>query len=77
SAFTQNGSLSFSKYIPKAALKTTAEKVLSRSNIPNTDFGRMPVPSAPIVMVARQPVAHLLREGSGSFRPPMAMSIRE
>jgi len=59
------------------ALKTTAEKVLKRSNKPKTDFGMIPVPSAPIIMAARQPIAQLLREGRRSFLPPMAMSHRE
>ena len=38
------------KYTPKTALNTTAEKVLNRSNKPNTAFGITPVPIAPLII---------------------------
>ena len=54
------GNAPFSRYTPSTALIITAEKVLKRSNRPNTDLGMIPVPSAPIIMAARQPIAQIL-----------------
>ena len=63
--------------MPKTALNTTAENVLNLSNKPNTAFGNNAVPIGPIVIAARQTIAHMLSDLICSFWAPNATSTKD
>ena len=56
------------------ALNITVEKVLKRSNRPNTALGIKPLPIAPIVIVNRAERAQTEREGIPDFLPDSAIN---
>lgn len=56
------------------ALNITVEKVLKRSNRPNTVLGITPVPIAPIVIVNKAESAQAEREEIPDFLPDSAIS---
>ena len=56
------------------ALNITVEKVLKRSNSPNTALGIKPLPIAPIVIIRKAESAQAEREGIPDFLPDSAIS---
>lgn len=70
-------SLPANRYQPSTALNTTAEIVLNRSKMPNTDYGNTFEPTAPTSIAARQSAAHTPRERRFSFLALTAISTSD